>query len=102
MANEINATAISTLTNSGYTAFQISAWRPDAHILVFTSNKRILSQLNLLWGVKAFYYEKFVSTDETIEDVNAIACKKGYLDVGDMLIMVFSLMKFPSLYIFNK
>ncbi len=86
MANEIKAKAISTLTNSGYTAFQISAWRPRAHILVFTSNKRILTQLNLLWGVKAFYYDRFVSTDETIEDVNAIACKKGFLDVGDMLI----------------
>jgi pyruvate kinase len=86
MANDINAKAISTLTNSGYTAFQISAWRPSAHILVFTSNRRILTQLSLLWGVEAFYYDKFVSTDETIEDVNAIACKKGYLDVGDMLI----------------
>lgn len=58
MANEIKAKAISTLTNSGYTAFQISAWRPSAHILVFTSNKRILTQLNLLWGVKAFYFDK--------------------------------------------
>jgi len=86
MANEIKAKAISTLTNSGYTAFQISAWRPSAHILVFTSNKRILTQLNLLWGVKAFYYDKYVSTDETIDDVNMIACKKGFLDVGDMLI----------------
>jgi len=53
---------------------------------VFTSNKRILTQLNLLWGVKAFYYDKFVSTDETIEDLNRIACKKGFLEVGDMLI----------------
>ncbi|GAL65539.1 pyruvate kinase [Jejuia pallidilutea] len=86
MANEINAKAISTLTNSGYTAFQISAWRPSCHILVFTSNKRILTRLSLLWGVKAFYYDKFVSTDETIEDVNAMACKMGYLEVGDMLI----------------
>lgn len=86
MANEINATAISTLTNSGYTAFQISAWRPSSHILVFTSNKRILTQLNLLWGVRAFYYDRFVSTDETIEDVNAIACKKGYIENGDMII----------------
>jgi len=86
MANEINAKAISTLTNSGYTAFQISAWRPSCHILVFTSNKRILTRLSLLWGVQAFYYDKFVSTDETIEDVNRMACKKGYLDVGDMLI----------------
>ncbi|WP_372944532.1 pyruvate kinase [Muriicola sp.] len=86
MANEIKAKAISTLTNSGYTAFQISAWRPSAHILVFTSNRRILTQLNLLWGVKAFYYDKFVSTDETIEDVNRIACQKGFLEAGDMLI----------------
>jgi pyruvate kinase len=86
MANEIKASAISTLTNSGYTAFQISAWRPDAHILVFTSNKRILTQLSLLWGVKAFYYDRYVSTDETIEDVNKIACEKGFLQVGDMLV----------------
>lgn len=86
MANEIDAKAISTLTNSGYTAFQISAWRPLCHILVFTSNKRILTRLSLLWGVRAFYYDKFVSTDETIEDVNNIACKMGYLEEGDMLI----------------
>ncbi len=86
MANDINAKAICTLTNSGYTAFQISAWRPDAHILVFTSNKRILSQLSLLWGVKAFYYDKHVSTDQTVEDVNILAMERGFVDKGDMLI----------------
>lgn len=86
MANEIDAKAISTLTNSGYTAFQISAWRPSAHILAFTSNKKVLTQLSLLWGVTAFYYDRFVSTDETIEDVNKIAQDKGFLLKGDMLI----------------
>ena len=86
MANEIDAKAITTLTNSGYTAFQISAWRPKSHILVFTSNRRILSQLNLLWGVKAFFYDKFVSTDETVRDVNRIAKAKGFLHKGDMVI----------------
>ncbi|WP_333599622.1 pyruvate kinase [Flavobacterium sp.] len=86
MANEIKAKAISTLTNSGYTAFQISAWRPKAHILVYTSNKRILTQLNLLWGVNAFYYDKFVSTDDTVGDVNEIAKANGYVKKGDMLI----------------
>ncbi len=86
MANEIEAKAICTLTNSGYTAFQISAWRPTAHILVFTSNRRILSRLNLLWGVKAFYYDRFVSTDETVEDVNQTALEKGFVTQGDFLI----------------
>jgi pyruvate kinase len=86
MANEIKAKAISTLTNSGYTAFQISAWRPKSHILVYTSNNRILTQLSLLWGVNAFYYDKFVSTDDTVGDVNDIAKEKGYVKKGDMLI----------------
>ncbi len=86
MANDIKAKAISTLTNSGYTAFQISAWRPSAHILVYTSNKRILTQLNLLWGVNAFFYDKFVSTDDTVEDINEIAKNNGYVKKGDILI----------------
>ncbi len=86
MANEIKAKAISTLTNSGYTAFQISAWRPSAHILVFTSNRRILTQMNLLWGVRSFYYDKFASTDDTVEDVNKIAKHKGFVEKGDMVI----------------
>lgn len=86
MANVIKAKAICTLTNSGYTAFQISAWRPQSHILVFTSNKKILTQMSLLWGVNSFYYDKFLSTDETVEDVNAIAKEMGYVEKGDMLI----------------
>ncbi|TPD73674.1 pyruvate kinase [Flavobacterium microcysteis] len=86
MANVIKAKAICTLTNSGYTAFQISAWRPQSHILVFTSNKKILTQLNLLWGVNSFYYDKFVSTDDTVTDVNEIAREKGFVDKGDFLI----------------
>ena len=86
MANEINAKAICTLTNSGYTAFQISAWRPNAHILAFTSNKAILSRLSLLWGVKAIYYDKYVSTDDTVIDVNKIALERGFVKNGDYLI----------------
>ncbi len=86
MANEIKAKAICTLTNSGYTAFQISAWRPEAHILVFTSNRRILNQLSLLWGVKAFFYDKFVSTDETIDDINDMAKQYKFVEVGDFTI----------------
>lgn len=85
-ANEIEAKAICTLTNSGYTAFQISAWRPDAHILIFSHNKRIINRLNLLWGVQAYHYEKYVSTDETIEDVNRIAVKEGFVKKGDYVI----------------
>jgi len=86
IANDVQAKAICTLTNSGYTAYQISACRPKSHVLVFTSNRRILTQLNLLWGVKAFFYDSFDTTDKTVEHINAIAEEKGYVDKGDLLI----------------
>ena len=91
LANDISAKAVSTLTNSGYTAFQISAWRPQSHILVFTSNKRILNQLSLLWGVKTFYYDNFNSTDKTIEEINDIAEEKGYVEKDDFVINLTSM-----------
>mgnify|MGYP003976389453 FL=1 len=86
VANEINASAISTLTNSGYTAWQISSWRPNVLILVFTSNKKILSQLNLLWGVKCMFYDSFVGTDDTIAEVNEIAKANGFIKNNDLVI----------------
>ena len=86
IANEISASAICTLTNSGYTAWQISSWRPSAMILVFTSNKKILAQLNLLWGVKCMFYNNFVSTDNTIEEVNALAQEEGFIKKNDLVI----------------
>ncbi|GIZ07963.1 pyruvate kinase [Flavobacterium sp. UMI-01] len=86
IANTIGAKAICTMTNSGYTAFQVSAWRPNSHILVFTPNKRILTQLSLLWGVKTFYYDKDESTDDTVTDVNNIVKESGLVETGDFLI----------------
>lgn len=86
IANETGAAAITTLTNSGYTGFQVSSWRPHTNIIVFTSNKRILSRLSLLWGVKAFYYNRSVSTDKTIDEINKIVNQKGFAKKGDIVI----------------
>jgi len=91
MANDIDAAAISTLTNSGYTAFQISAWRPQSKILAFTSERRILGKLNLLWGVKAFFYDKHLSTDDTVVDINKLSKEKGFVKSGDLMINLTSM-----------
>jgi len=91
LANEVEAKTIMTLTNSGYTAFQVSSWRPRSFILAFTDNRRILGRLNLLWGVYAHYYDGYASTDETIEDIINIAKENEYLKKGDMTITLTSM-----------
>ena len=53
---------------------------------MFTSNKRIVSRLNLLWGVKAYFYNKELSTDRTIENINKILTTNKYVKKGDMVI----------------
>ena len=91
MANDVNAVAISTLTNSGYTAFQISAWRPASFVLAFSSEKRILTKMSLLWGVKSFFYDKNVSTDDTVVDINNIAKEKGFVKANDFVVNLTSM-----------
>jgi pyruvate kinase len=91
LANEVEAKTIMTLTNSGYTAFQVSSWRPRSFILAFTDNRRILGRLNLLWGVYAHYYDGYASTDETVEDIINIAKDNEYLKKGDMAITLTSM-----------
>ena len=86
IAKKANAKGIITLTNSGYTAFQISAHRPNAHIIVFCSDKRVLTKLNLLWGVSAFYYDMQKSTDETVIQVNMLAHNYGFVQQGDYVV----------------
>jgi pyruvate kinase len=91
LAQRVEADAIITMSFSGYTAYKLSSQRPDAPIYVFTSNKQILTQLNLLWGVKGFYYNKRVSTDHTIADIKYLLKKDGLLNKGDLVINITSI-----------
>lgn len=86
IAKTTDVEAIITLTHSGYTAFQISAHRPNSHIIVFSSNKRVITMLNLLWGVRAYYYDSDKSTDETIIQVNKMTKELGYVEEEDFVI----------------
>jgi pyruvate kinase len=91
LEQRVEANAIITMTTSGYTAFKIASQRPKAPIYIFTSNEDILTQLNLIWGVKAFYYDKHISTDHTIADIKYILKKEGLLKLGDLVINIASI-----------
>ncbi len=91
LEQRVESNAIITMTFSGYTAYKIASQRPKAPIYIFTSNEAILTQLNLVWGVKAFYYDKHISTDHTIADIKYILKKEGLLQLGDLVINIASI-----------
>jgi pyruvate kinase len=85
-AEDIRAKGIVGLTSSGYTAFKISSFRPNCNIYVFSDKEHTLTTLNLVWGVRCFYYDKFTTTDETIADTITILRKHGLVKKGDYVI----------------
>jgi pyruvate kinase len=91
LAQRVEADAIITMSFSGYTAYKIASQRPKAPIYVFTSNEQILTQLNLVWGVKGIFYDKRISTDHSIADIKHILKTKKILKVGDLVINLASI-----------
>lgn len=91
LSQRVQARAILTMSFSGYTAYKIASQRPNTQIYVFTSNKKILAQMNLVWGVRAFYYNKRISTDHTIADIIYILKSNKYIDTGDLVINIASI-----------
>jgi pyruvate kinase len=86
LAKKTKANGIITMTFTGYTAFEISSYRPRADIYVFTGNRNILNQLSLLWGVRGFYFDQFVSTDHSITASSDMLKETGFVKEGDLLV----------------
>ncbi|MBK9196240.1 MAG: pyruvate kinase [Flavobacteriales bacterium] len=91
LAASTEVRAIVTMTHSGYTAFKISSMRPKANIHAFTSNPDILCMLNLVWGVRAHFYDKSVSTDHTIADIKLLLRRKKLVKEGDLVVNIASM-----------
>lgn len=91
VAEQVGAKSVMTMTHSGYNAFKISSFRPPSKICIFTSNRIILNTLSLLWGVRGYYYNDFVSTDDSIADITNIIKSKKVVKEGDFVINIASM-----------
>ena len=91
IADQIDATAILTMTFSGYTALKIAGHRPKTKIIVFTANRQIMNQMSLVWGVEAFFYDKMESTDQSFKDIKAILKESGTVKGGDLIVNIASM-----------
>jgi len=86
LSEDSNANALVGMTQSGYTAFMLSSFRPQSPLFIFTKQQSLVNQLSLSWGVKAFYYNKEESLDEIIKDQIQVLKAQGFVHTGDVVI----------------
>ncbi|MBS1947596.1 MAG: pyruvate kinase [Bacteroidetes bacterium] len=86
LANDANADALIGMTQSGYTAFMLSSYRPKSPLYIFSKERSLINQLSLSWGVRAFYYGEEESVDDIFGDQVEILKERGFIKSGDVVV----------------
>ena len=86
IAKDVSADALIGMTQSGYTGFVLSSYRPESPLYIFTKEKSLVNQLSLSWGVRAFYYAEEESLDDIVFDQINILKERGFLKKGDVTV----------------
>ncbi len=86
ISRDLSANALIGMTQSGYTAFMLSSYRPLSPIYIFTKEKSLVNQLSLSWGVRAFFYEEEESLDNIVADQISILKERGFINKGDIVV----------------
>jgi pyruvate kinase len=82
----VKAHALVGMTQSGYTGFMLSSYRPKAPLYIYTKEKTLVNQLSLSWGVRAFYYDEEESLDDIFADQIDILKERKFLETGDIVV----------------
>ena len=86
LAKDVNANALIGMTQSGYTGFMLSSFRPKSPLFIFTKEKKLVNQLSLSWGVRAIYYAEEESVDDIVQDQISILKDRGHIHSGDVVV----------------
>lgn len=86
LAKDCNADALVGMTQSGYTGFMLSSYRPKSPLFIFTKERSLVNQLSLSWGVRAFYYDEEESLDDIFQDQANILKERGFVKAGDIMV----------------
>ncbi|GAC1596078.1 MAG: pyruvate kinase [Ginsengibacter sp.] len=86
LAEDVNADALIGMTQSGYTGFMLSSYRPKSSLFIFSKERSLINQLSLSWGVRAIFYEEEESLDDIFFDQIRILKERGFLKNGDVAV----------------
>jgi pyruvate kinase len=86
LSSDVKADALVGMTQSGYTGFMLSSYRPRSPLFIFTKERSLVNQLSLSWGVRAFYYQEESSIDAMVDDQIDILKARGFLKTNDVVV----------------
>jgi len=86
LARDVNADALLGMTQTGYTAFMLSSYRPKSPLYIFSKERSLINQLSLSWGVRAFFYAEEESLDNILDDQIAILKERGFISPGNITV----------------
>lgn len=87
IAEQLEASAIMTLTKTGATARNVSKFRPRKPILAVTPHVDVARRLQLVWGVTPLLVLDLASTNQTFQAALGVAQEKYLLQEGDLVVM---------------
>ena len=87
VAYELNAAAVITSTESGYTARMVSKYRPQAVIVAVTPKEKMLRRMLLLWGVQPVFVPQSANTDAMMSNAISGAMASGWIKSGDLVVI---------------
>ncbi|HEY5408813.1 MAG TPA: pyruvate kinase [Ginsengibacter sp.] len=86
LAADVKADGLIGMTQSGYTAFMLSSYRPKSLLFIFSKQKSLINQLSLSWGVRAIFYDEEESLDDIFFDQIGILRVREFLKTGDVVV----------------
>ncbi len=91
MADQSGAKVIVAYAAKVQTAFRLASNRPKAPVCIFTYDRKVISQLSIVWGVWAFYIDKDLNVDDSMKYSIDILKAKSMIHSGDIIVQVSSL-----------
>ncbi|HSQ43988.1 MAG TPA: pyruvate kinase [Ginsengibacter sp.] len=86
LAADVKADGLIGMTQSGYTGFMLSSYRPKSLLFIFSKEKSLINQLSLSWGVRAIFYDEEESLDDIFFDQIGILREREFLKKGDVVV----------------
>lgn len=86
-AHDLDAAAIITVTETGFTARMISKYRPECPIVGCTTSEIAYRQLAMSWGVIPVLFEEKQNSDELFAHAVDKAVEAGVVKCGDLVVL---------------